>query len=172
MNKTGKNRPSYGTIVLHHREYLELTVVEYAVICRCSPVDVVNAEHGHGRLPMLSEQRLKAYGLKASALRQCETGAGTGLRKTRPGDPWLDIPFENHRSCKRLIEEHGAMTLEEVGAHMKTAAKPEGITRERVRQIEDKARRKRRWLHLEDLWKEAMNQNHGGHALTRSMGLV
>lgn len=51
-------------------------------------------------------------------------------------DPWADLEWDSHVAAKQAVLEHPAgMTLEEIGAHM-------GITRERVRQIENSALRK------------------------------
>lgn len=53
-------------------------------------------------------------------------------------DPWLDLEWEEHVECQKIVAEHpDGMTLEEVGEVL-------GVTRERVRQIESAALRKLR----------------------------
>jgi len=118
--------PSYGTVIMWHREHLELSQFEYAVIARCSPVDVINVENHHARLPPRSEYRLWDWGLNVDALRSLTVASKR--HAIRRGDPWRDIPTENHRTARELIAR-GPLTLQEICDEM-------GLCREMVRQIE------------------------------------
>ena len=122
---------TYGRRVLAHRHLLELDQFEYAVISKCSIVDVISAENGHGRLPRSSESILIKEWRMAKSLPTDEVrkhGKGPGYRA---GCPWQDIPVENHKSASDASRE-GGLLLDDIGKLM-------GMPKQRVFQLVDQS---------------------------------
>lgn len=126
---------THGTVIVRHRESLGLTREEYAVLARCSPVEIVDTERSHRRLSSSSIARLAVYGLgvvEALASPSGKPGASSG-RGSCKGNPWKDISFEHHARARKCADS--PMTLHEIGLEM-------GLTDVSVSNIEHEAMRK------------------------------
>ncbi len=127
----------HGTLIEMHRKLLELTVFEYAVLARCSPHVVRNAEAGLSRLPIDSILRLGGFGMGVRRLSAAATGCERMQASTVTHDAWDDTPYDNHAAARWQVRCHAPMTLGAVGELL-------GVCRERIRQIEQIAMRKLR----------------------------